>query len=344
MNLEILNPIEYADWDSLLLRNGDFSFFHSSFWATVLKESYGYAPVYFVSIVGGRLSLVMPFMNVFSPITGRRGVSLPFTDQCAPYYLRKGLLGTAVERAINYGKKVGWKYIEWRDANYFSEEEPSPWEVYYTHDLNLKKTESELFSSLKDNNRRNINKAIREGVSINISRSSGALKSFYRLNCMTRKRHGLPPQPFLFFKNVFDFVISKGYGIVVSAIHSNCIIAASVFFHFGTTGIFKYGASDIRHQNLRPNNLLMWESIRWYRNQGYETLNFGRTEFDNHGLLRFKRLWGAIESPLKYYRYDCKKKIYLQNRQGTEFPKKIFLRTPVGILRLLGKISYKHIG
>jgi len=343
MNLEILNPIEYTDWDTLLLRNGDSSFFHSSAWAKALKESYGCDPVYFASIEAGQISLLMPFMNVVSPLTGRRGVSLPFTDQCAPFYLRKEFLRAAVERAIDFGKEAGWKYIEWRDAGYFTKE-PPPWEVYYTHDLNLLRTESELFSSLKDSNRRNINKSIREGVSIQIDRSLGSLKEFYRLNCMTRRRHGLPPQPFFFFKNVFDFVISKGYGIVVSAFYTNNLVAASVFFHFGKNAIYKYGASNMKYQNLRPNNLIMWEAIKWYRNQGYETLNFGRTEVDNQGLLHFKRLWGAIESPLKYYRYDFKKKVYLQNHPRIDFRNKILAWTPASILRIFGRLFYKHVG
>jgi lipid II:glycine glycyltransferase (peptidoglycan interpeptide bridge formation enzyme) len=257
--------------------------------------------------------------------------------------LRKELLGAAVEQAIIYGKKTGWKYIEWRDTDYFHKETP-PWEVYYTHDLNLKRTESELFSSLKDSNRRNISKANKEGVSIKIDCSLATLKSFYRLNCLTRKRHGLPPQPFFFFKKVFDSVISKGYGIVVTAFHSNTIIASSVFFHFGMKAIFKYGASNMKYQNLRPNNLIIWEAIKWYRNHGHDTLNFGRTKFDNHGLLRFKRLWGAIESPLKYYRYNCKKEAHIQNQHRMDLQIKLFSRTPVSILRILGRLLYKHIG
>jgi hypothetical protein len=343
MNLEILDPIEYPDWDALLLRNGDYSFFHSSAWAKALKESYGYDPVYFASIEAGRLSLLMPFMNVVSPLTGQRGVSLPFTDGCAPFFLIKEALWAAVKRAIDFGKEAGWKYIEWRDSGYFSKE-PPPSEVYYTHDLNLLRTEPELFSSLKSSNRRNVNKAIKEGVSIKIGRSLDSLKSFYRLNCMTRRRHGLPPQPFFFFKNVFDFVISKGYGIVFSAFHSNNVVAASVFFHFGKNAIYKYGASNMKYQNLRPSNLLMWEAIKWYRNEGYENLNFGRTEVDNQGLLQFKRLWGTIESPLKYYRYNCRKKTYLQNRTGIDFRSKMLAWIPTGLFRIFGRLFYKHIG
>jgi len=96
MNLENLNPTKYPEWDNFLLENRDFSFFHSSAWAKVLKASYGYDPIYFVSIAAGQLCLLVPFMNIVSPLTGRRGVSLPFTDRCAPFYLDKGLLEAAV--------------------------------------------------------------------------------------------------------------------------------------------------------------------------------------------------------------------------------------------------------
>jgi len=142
---------------------------------------------------------------------------------------------------------------------------------------------------------------------------------------MTRKRHGLPPQPFVFFKNVFDYIISKGYGIVVSALQSNTTIGASVFFHFGKNALYKYGASDMKFQNLRPNNLIMWEAIKWYRNRGNETINFGRTEPYNLGLLRFKRLWGASESPIKYYRYECKKRIIFIRKYRSTRIKQYFL-------------------
>lgn len=344
MDIKIVDPIEYPDWDSLLLRVNDYSFFHSSAWAKVLKESYQYKPIYFSFFENGNLAFLMPLMEIRSQLTGKRGVSLPFTDQCAPYFLKREVLQDAVQRAIDYGVRARWRYIEWRGTEYFTEG-VIPSEVYYTHDLNLMRTEAELFSIIRESNRRNVKKSIREGVYIKIDQSLEALKSFYRLNCMTRKRHGLPPQPFAFFRNVFNHIISKGYGIVVSAFHSEKLIAASVFFHFGRGAIFKYGASDNKHHNLRPNNLILWEAIKWYRNRGFESLNLGRTELENLGLLQYKRIWGATESSIKYYRYDFKQKSFLKNRPRiNDFYVKLFARTPAGILRYFGRLVYKHVG
>jgi len=344
MALQITDPTEDPNWDSLLLESGNHSFFHSASWARVLVESYKYKPLYFASIDRGRLMFLMPFMEIHSSLTGRRGVSLPFTDHCAPFTLKNDFLDNSVREVMNYGENAKWKYVEWRDASYFSEG-VLPSETYYAHDLNLGLTEAELFASLRDNNRRNINKALKDGLSVEVEQSLGSVNSFYRLNCMTRKRHGLPPQPYAFFKNIFAHVISKGNGIVVSAHHSEKPIAASVFFHFGTSALYKYGASDMTYQNLRPNNLIMWEAIKWYRNRAFKTLSLGRTEIDNPGLLQYKRTWGAKETMIKYVRYDYKKRSYVHGRADmTDSYKKIFARMPVRILRIIGLLLNKHFG
>jgi hypothetical protein len=344
MDLQILDPIDHPDWDSLLTDNKNCSFFHTSAWAKILKKSYGFTPIYFVKFDNDRLVFLMPFMEIRSPIIGKRGVSLPFTDKCVLFAPNRESLEEGVRFAIGYGEKSGWKSIEWRDGSNFPEDVP-PLEIFYTHDIDLNRTESEIFKSFDDSNRRNIRKAVREGVTIRIEQSLNSLKGFCQLNCLTRKRHGLPPQPFAFFDNVYEHILSQRRGIVVSAFYSGKVIAASVFFHFGKNALFKYGASNMEFQNLRPNNLLMWETLKWYRQQGFDTLNLGRTETGNPGLLRFKRAWGAKESFVKYYKYDIRKKIFLEKRPGFEnFPTKLFTHTPVCILRLIGRLFYKHAG
>jgi hypothetical protein len=283
-------------------------------------------------------------MEVSSWLTGKRGVSLPFTDQCLPIFRGRDTLDAAVQWAIDYGEKNGWKYIEWREGEYFPAE-TTPWKTYFTHTLDLNKPESTLFSTLSDNNRRNIKKAMREGVHIEIKQTFESLHSFYRLNCLTRRRHGLPPQPFIFFHNVLEDIILRGHGTIIQASYKGNVIAASVFFHFKTHALYKYGASDLRYQHLRPNNLIMWEAIKKYHHLGFRTMNLGRTEQENRGLLRYKRTWGGHESPLKYYRFGCRKKMFLQESSGVEdFSKKIMSRAPMGILRTVGRMFYKHVG
>jgi hypothetical protein len=82
--LDRLNPLTIPDWDALVLNTPGTGFFHTSAWCRVLSESYGYKPVYFAEIEGDRFRTLVPMMEIDSFLTGKRGVSLPFTDYCDP--------------------------------------------------------------------------------------------------------------------------------------------------------------------------------------------------------------------------------------------------------------------
>ena len=130
------------------------------------------------------------------------------------------------------------------------------------------------FSSFRDSTKRNIKKAIQNGVHVTIQNSLQSVKEYYRLHCITRKCHGLPPQPFYFFKKIHEHIISQNKGFVALALHEGKVIAGAVFFQFGNQAIFKYGASDPRYLHIRPNNLVMWEAIKWHCQNGYQNLQF----------------------------------------------------------------------
>jgi hypothetical protein len=112
LNIQIINPIDYPNWDDLLLTNDQTTFFHTTAWARVLSESYQYNPLYFSVIEDGKLSALIPIMEISSFLTGKRGVSLPFTDHCQPIAPDSDGARELFEKVIDYGKKAGWKSIE----------------------------------------------------------------------------------------------------------------------------------------------------------------------------------------------------------------------------------------
>ena len=186
---------------------------------------------------------------------------------------------------------------------------------------------------------------MKEGVEVKIDRSLESVKEFYRLNCMTRKEHGLPPQPFHFFKKIYDHVISKNLGMVVLASLDQENIAGAIYFHFGEKAVFKYGASDKKFQHLRANNLVMWKAIQWYSQNGYKNLCFGRTERKNQGLIQFKSGWGTTEQQINYYRYDLEKGSFVRgSSKVTGFHNKVFRNIPIPILKKIGALLYRHVG
>ena len=187
---------------------------------------------------------------------------------------------------------------------------------------------------------------MRKGLTLTMSQSAAALAEFYRLHCMTRQGHGVPPQPYRFFEKIHEHVISQGLGHVVSAEYEGRIVAASVYFHFGQNALYKYGASDKAYQWLRPNNLVMWEAIKWYSQNGYRSLCLGRTELSHTGLRQFKTGWGADERLIRYLKYDVGADRYVEDtpQQGTPAYHRVMSRMPVPLLRLAGSILYRHVG
>ncbi|MCP3932550.1 MAG: peptidoglycan bridge formation glycyltransferase FemA/FemB family protein [Bacteroidetes bacterium] len=342
-DIQIINPITFQDWNKLLLTADNPSFFHTSQWASVLSESYNYEPLYFSVIEKGKLTALLPVMGINSILTGKRGVSLPFTDECPPIARDSEQFHEIFNKVIQHGKKEGWKHIELRGGDqYFPDNNPS--NSFLTHDLDLSCSEKELFNSFRSSTKRNIKKAIKENVIVSIFDSIDAVKSFFRLNCITRKDHGLPPQPYSFFKNMARHVMAARNGIVVLASHSNKIIAGAVYFFFGEKAMYKYGASDKTYQNLRANNLVMWEAIRWLAEKGYKSLSFGRTEPGHHGLNQFKTGWGTKKGILNYYKYDLKRDSIVTEPTQIKSSYNIFNKMPLPLLKLTGRILYRHVG
>lgn len=329
----------------MLIDSPGSSFFHTSNWAAVLQRSYDYRPLYFARTEAGRLEALIALMEVRSPLTGTRAVSLPFTDYCEPILTAPDSAQELDDAIKRHARTARWKYVELRGGEALASEQVSS-ATFYRHVLDISKSEQALFASLRDSTKRNIKKAMKQGVTLERSRSLGALGEFYRLHCLTRKGHGLPPQPFHFFERIHDHVISAGMGDVITAAHEGKIVAAAVYFHFGREAIYKYGASDKACQWLRPNNLVMWEAIKWYAQNGFRSLCLGRTELHHAGLRQFKVGWGAEERLIRYFKYDFGRDAYVKETPPTP-PRphhRLMTWMPVPLLRLAGSLLYKHMG
>ena|SRR5438093_8603552 len=79
-----INPITDQRWQALIERHRDASIFHTSEWLEALRRTYGYEPVAYAIQRGQELVNGMPFCRIRSRFTGRRLVSLPFSDHCQP--------------------------------------------------------------------------------------------------------------------------------------------------------------------------------------------------------------------------------------------------------------------
>lgn len=337
-----INPLEQAGWDAMVAEHPQATFFHGAAWARVLSHTYGHVPHYFCKIKGGQLEELLPLMEVRSPWTGRRGVALPFTDLCSPL-AGSASSGHMLERVLEFGQSRRWKYFECRGGtSLWNKATPSL--SFYGHAINLEADEQTLFANTEPSVRRGIRKSEQAGLRVKFGNDLEAIRTFFDLHCQTRRRHGLPPQPFRFFENIGRHVIIPGHGWVVSVQQDGRPLAAAIFFHFASQAIYKFGASDYAFQNLRPNNLLMWEAIKWYAAHGCKSLHLGRTSLNNEGLRRFKLGLGAQEERINYCRYDFSRAAFVTDVDRVEgWFNAVFRALPQPLLRLAGAKLYPHL-
>jgi hypothetical protein len=285
--------------------------------------------------------------EIDSFLTGKRGVSLPFSDYCMPLVSDPDQVRELTQAVSEFGAINGWRYFESRGEKACSTD-TKPSATYLVHTLDLTKSvPDDIWRSFRGSTRRNIRKSLEKGVSVKILRTESSVMEFCRLNQMTRKRHGIPPQPRKFFEAVYDCIIAQRQGFVILALYKGRAIGAAMFFHFGRRGIYKFGASDTRFYNLRPNNLIMWEAIRWFVANGYEDLSFGRTDPNNSGLRQFKMGWGVAEDVVDYHRYSIgNRSAYENSAHGALLGRtnRLFSMMPLPFLRAVGSLLYKHVG
>ena len=345
LETELVDPFSGTEWDRSVLSHSESNVFHLAAWARVLKSSYGHQPVYLRFSYDDHLAALIPIMEVNSPITGIRGVSLPFSDSCPPLVFDHRIGVFPLLEAVNkIGLKRNWRYFEIRSnalVNSFS----TPSEEYYGHELDLTPGASRLLAGASPSVRRAIRKAEKSGLDIQICKSWEAMRDFYGLHLRTRRRHGLPPQSLAFFHNIYREIIKTGYGFIVLAKAALRPVAAAVFFHSGREALYKFGASDPRAQSLRPNNLVMWKAIEHLAASGFYKLRFGRTDLTDEGLRRFKRSWGSVEHQIRYFRYKgaTRPSGGQVPRRGHELYTRIFRRLPLIVNRTVGKLVYPHL-
>jgi CelD/BcsL family acetyltransferase involved in cellulose biosynthesis len=339
----LVNPLEQPEWDSFLAGRPDACFFHGAAWAAVLHKTYGHVPVFAARFADGRLRDLLPLMEVSSPWTGRRGVSLPFTDFCLPLKSEGHDAGELYRLAMARGRARGWRYLECRSSD---EDWPgsSPSLSFYGHRLDLTEGEETLFKKLESPVRRAIRKARAAGLRIIFDTSMESAQTFYRLHCGTRRRHGLPPQPFRFFANIQKLMLQAGLGFIATAWQDDKPVAAAVFLHQSRQALYKFGASDPAFQQLRPNNLVMWEGIRQCAARGCASLHLGRTSLGNEGLRRFKLGFGTREHQIKCCKYDFRQERFVSDVDRAEgWFNRFFAILPPPLLRLAGRLIYPHL-
>jgi hypothetical protein len=271
-------------------------------------------------------------------------VSAPFADHCEPLVdddgERAAIVG-AVEKSV---REQGLKYAEVRAvgsdlAARSSRGEPR---TFALHTLDLVPSLDDLFARFhRTAIQQPIRRAERESLRCESGRSEAVLDQFYTLLIATRRRHGLPPQPRLWFKNLIE-CLGDRLTILVASRDGRALAGILTLRHKNVL-VYKYGCSDQRFHHLGAMPCLLWKAIVDAKNRGLSVLDFGRTDASNPTLATFKERWGATRSTLTYVRWGRSEQ-RVSDTGGFSSATRVFARLPDDLLIAAGRLLYRHMG
>ena len=277
-----------------------------------------------------------------------RLVSLPFSDHVDPLISDDDNMNEMLSFIAEGASAGRWSSVELRPSRYINgpadAAEFSDGQRFALHTLDLEPSMDKLFHGMnKDSTRRKILKAQRIGLRYDEGHSEGHLRDFFQLCVMTRRRKGLPPPPYSWFRNLV-VCLGASLKIRIARTCEGALAGAIITLHSRRSVVFKYGASDPRYHNLGTMPYLLWQAIVDAKDTGAARFDFGRSEVENAGLIRFKDHFGAQRSRVTHKVFPSRAWEPGADSWQLKMAKKVFAQLPDSALILAGRIIYPYIG
>ncbi len=196
----------------------------------------------------------------------------------------------------------------------------------YSFHIDLLKDEEQLWKELKQTTRTAIRKAKKNNVIVREIRNEQELKTLFNIYIQrARQKKGWIPYDYVFFKNLW-YEFRDNHGLFLIATYNDKIIGETIFLIYSGVLYFFNNASVKEFWNMRANNLMVWEGMRFAKLRNSSLFNFygtsdGQDKNDiNYGLYVFKSAFGG--SLIKEFQFASKIISPLKNKIfNSIFPK-----------------------
>jgi hypothetical protein len=169
--------------------------------------------------------------------------------------------------------------------------------VYRSFEIDLTRSEDELFSNMTSACRRCVRKAKKEGVFVEEARDMGfADEYFVQLQDVFAKQGLVPTYGIERVRNLIRQIHPMGQLLLLRARdRSGRCIATGIFPNMNGVMYFWGGASWRQHQILRPNEAIQWSAMKIGKQKGLRTYDMG-------GGGEYKRKYGGKEIAVPWIR------------------------------------------
>ncbi len=279
------------EWDDFIRRMPGGLPMHLSGWQKVLQKTYGYRTAFLVGREANDIVGVLPLFLVRSRLLGNTLTSMPGAMCAADDEAGTALINHALSLAGQWGAvrlRLHDARREW-PGNLRS----SVLHEHWLRDLSM--GADALWNELDPNLRRQVRKARKNEVRVEIDRTGDLLEPFYTVFCRFTREAGTPVFGRDFLQNVAA-EFAGSFNIVV-VWHKDTPIGGYFQLEMGHTVYGVWGATLRDYLNLRPVHLAMWELMADLAGRGFTCLDMGRSPA-NSNASQFKGQWGGVRAPV----------------------------------------------
>jgi CelD/BcsL family acetyltransferase involved in cellulose biosynthesis len=302
MDIKCIDPRTDPLWETLATNHPKAGVFNSPQWMRVLGDTYGFDVKAHVVVNGeGAPLAAVPFVPV-DDARGRRIASLPFSDYCDPLVSDEAQWHALIDPILSERQPLTMRCLH-NEVPLSDERLPRVNKAKW-HGIDLQRDLGEIWDSLHPSARRAYRKAEKSGVTFEAVRDEEGVRAFFNLHLGVRKyKYRLLAQPYAFFFNIWRHLIEPGRGVIMLGYYKGEPVSAIMFLEWKDTLYYKFNASNPDYLNYRPNDLLLWHGIEYGRERGLKHFDFGLSDWDQEGLLRYKRKYATEEKTISFLKH-----------------------------------------
>lgn len=163
--------------------------------------------------------------------------------------------------------------------------------------VGLSRPEEDLWRALDGNARTGVRKGQKAGVSVVAATAREQWQAFAEVHWAHCRGKGTVPLSQAALEHLQDHLLPAGLCRLLLGMLAGRCVSGMLFLAHGDTMLLYAAASDQRFLDASPNDLLMWEAMRWGSRQGLRWLDLHDTDPREgsplYGLHRFKSKWGG---------------------------------------------------
>jgi len=131
----------------------------------------------------------------------------------------------------------------------------------YSFIIDLRKSEQELLSAMKQKTRYNIHLAEKHGVEVTEDNSSEGFEAYIKLLKETTSRQRFYAHGENYHRKMWDTMKNAGIAHLLKATYKGEVITTWILFHYKNRLFYPYGASSRKHREVMASNLVMWRAM-----------------------------------------------------------------------------------